>query len=104
VYLYSEYVEELVGNTALPSMLIRMPGRHGFEFLSHAVGDWENFMADTPDIRMRPNAEASLHEVATILVKNNWPLRQHATYGECVKLNMDVFERLTTDKSNFSRR
>ncbi|HTO03992.1 MAG TPA: amidohydrolase [Opitutus sp.] len=76
----------------------------GGEFLSHAVGDWENFMADKPDITKRPNAEASLHEIATILVKNNWPLRQHATYGESVKLIMDVFERVKTEQGKFSPR
>jgi predicted amidohydrolase YtcJ len=87
---------------------------HGFElegggeFLAHAVGDWENFMADRPDLGMRKTAgqdpAGELHEVATILVKNNWPLRQHATYGESVKVIMDVFEQVKREQGRFAPR
>jgi predicted amidohydrolase YtcJ len=76
----------------------------GGEFLSHAVGDWENFMADKPDLRTRKNPEGELHEIATILVQKNWPLRQHATYGESVKLILDVFERVKREQGRFSPR
>jgi predicted amidohydrolase YtcJ len=84
---------------------------HGFElegggeFLAHAVGDWENFMADRPKLEDRKAAgqdpAGDLHEVATILVKNNWPLRQHATYGESVKVIMDVFEQVKQEQGKF---
>jgi predicted amidohydrolase YtcJ len=40
-------------------------------------------------------------EVTTILVKNHWPLRQHATYGESVKVIMDVFERVQREQGRF---
>lgn len=40
-----------------------------------------------------------LHEVATILVKNDWPLRQHATYGESIHLIMDVFEKVKREQA-----
>jgi predicted amidohydrolase YtcJ len=87
---------------------------HGFElegggeFLAHSVGDWENFMAARPDLGARKAAgqdpAGDLHEVATILVKNNWPLRQHATYGESVKVIMDVFEQVQREQGRFAPR
>src|SRR5688500_10546217 len=80
----------------------------GGEFLAHAVGDWENFMADRPKLEDRKaagqDAAGDLHEVATILVKKGWPLRQHATYGESVKLVMDVFERVNKEQGEFAPR
>jgi predicted amidohydrolase YtcJ len=87
---------------------------HGFElegggeFLTHGAGDWENFMAARPDLVGRKadgtNWDTDLHEVTTILVKNNWPLRQHATYGESIKLIMDVFERVKREQGRFAPR
>jgi predicted amidohydrolase YtcJ len=84
---------------------------HGFElegggeFLAHSAGDWENFMAARPDLDERKargmDWAGDLHEVATILVKNNWPLRQHATYGESIKHIMDVFEQVTREQGRF---
>ena len=84
---------------------------HGFElegggeFLAHSVGDWENFMAPRPDLGARKaggqDPAGDLHEIATMLVKNNWPLRQHATYGESVKVIMDVFERVAREQGRF---
>jgi hypothetical protein len=80
----------------------------GGEFLAHAVGDWENFLADRPKLEDRKAAghdpAGDLHEVATILVKNSWPLRQHATYGESVKLIMDVFEQVKKEQGKFAPR
>lgn len=77
----------------------------GGEFLAHSVGDWENFLADRPDLRARQAAgqdpAGDLHEVTTILVKNQWPLRQHATYGQSIKLIMDVFERVQREQGRF---
>lgn len=80
----------------------------GGEFLAHAVGDWENFLADRPDLNARKAAgqdpAGDLHEVVTILVKNNWPLRQHATYGDSVSLIMDVFEKVRKEQGKFAPR
>lgn len=80
----------------------------GGEFLAHAVGDWENFMADRPKLEDREAAgkdpAGDLHEVATLLVKRGWPLRQHATYGESVKVVMDVFERVKKEQGKFAPR
>jgi predicted amidohydrolase YtcJ len=87
---------------------------HGFElegsgeFLAHSAGDWENFLADRPDLGAREAAGQEpaddLHEVTTILVKNNWPLRQHATYGESIKVIMDVFEQVKREQGRFAPR
>jgi predicted amidohydrolase YtcJ len=87
---------------------------HGFElegggeFLAHNVGDWENFMADRPDLGARKAAgqdpAGDLHEVTTILVQHNWPFRQHATYGESVKVIMDVFEQVQREQGRFAPR
>jgi hypothetical protein len=87
---------------------------HGFElegggeFLAHSAGDWENFMAARPDLDERKAAgedpRGDLHEVAAILVKNNWPLRQHATYGESIKVIMDVFEQVKHEQGHFAPR
>ena len=84
---------------------------HGFElegggeFLAHSAGDWENFMAPRPDLDDRIKAgqdpHGDLHEVVTILVKNQWPLRQHATYGESIKHIMDVFEQVQREQGKF---
>ena len=87
---------------------------HGYElegageFLAHTVGDWENFLADQPDFGARRAAgqdpAGDLHEVATILVKKGWPLRQHATYGDSIKVVMDVFEQVAQEQDKFSPR
>lgn len=84
---------------------------HGFElegggeFLAHSVGDWENFLAARPDLGARTasgqDPAGDLHEVATILVQNNWPLRQHATYGESITVIMDVFEQVQREQGRF---
>jgi predicted amidohydrolase YtcJ len=84
---------------------------HGFElegageFLAHSVGDWENFMAARPDLDARKAAgldpQGDLREVVTILVKNQWPLRQHATYGESIARILDVFEQVQRDQGRF---
>lgn len=80
----------------------------GGEFLAHAVGDWENFMADRPKLGDRKasgqDPAGDLHEVTTILVKKNWPLRQHATYGESIKIIMDVFEQVKKEQGKFAPR
>lgn len=84
---------------------------HGFElegggeFLAHSVGDWENFMAARPDLDARKAAgldpRGDLHEVSTILVKHQWPLRQHATYGESIARILDVFEQVNREQGRF---
>ncbi|MGY0633871.1 amidohydrolase [Luteimonas sp. A478] len=84
---------------------------HGYElegageFLAHSVGDWENFMAAKPDLDERKargiDWDTDLHEVTSILVEKQWPLRQHATYGESVSRILDVFERVKEEQGRF---
>ena len=77
----------------------------GGEFLAHSIGDWENFLAPQPRMEDRiaqgQDPKGDLHEVVTILVKNQWPLRQHATYGESIKHIMDVFEQVKREQGRF---
>jgi predicted amidohydrolase YtcJ len=87
---------------------------HGFElegageFLAHSAGDWENFLADRPDLEARrasgQDPAGDLHDVATILVERGWPLRQHATYGETIGHILDVFEQVAREQGRFAPR
>lgn len=87
---------------------------HGFElegageFLAHSVGDWENFLADAPDVAARANQgmdpRGDLHAITTLLVRQGWPLRQHATYGDSVSLILDVFEQVKREQGRFAPR
>jgi predicted amidohydrolase YtcJ len=84
---------------------------HGFElegggeFLAHGAGDWENFLAPRPDLSARQAAgldpEGDLREVVTLLVQQQWPLRQHATYGESIRHILDVFEQVKREQGRF---
>jgi predicted amidohydrolase YtcJ len=82
--------------------------RGGGETLAHSAGDWENFLADRPDLEARQAAgqdpRGDLHEVATILVTHGWPMRQHATYGESIRLILDVFEQVAREQGRFAPR
>lgn len=80
----------------------------GGEFLAHSVGDWENFLAERPDLAARAeegqDPRGDLHEVTTILVEHGWPLRQHATYGESLTVILDVFEQVAQEQGRFAPR
>ena len=75
------------------------------EFLAHSAGDWENFLAARPDFDDRKAAGqdplGDLHEVVTLLVQKQWPLRQHATYGESIARILDVFEQVAREQGRF---
>lgn len=83
---------------------------HGFElegggeFLVWSAGDFENFLAARPELGERGNWQDDLHGVTTLLVKNGWPLRIHATYGESIAQIMDVFERIQQEQGRFAPR
>lgn len=80
---------------------------HGFELegggetLAHSVGDWENFLSARPDLEARraqgTDPQDDLREVASMLVKKQWPFRIHATYGESVRLILDVLEHVKAE-------
>ncbi len=76
----------------------------GGEFLVWSAGDFENFMAPQPMLADRGDWDRQLHEVTTTLVRNGWPLRIHATYGETVTEIMNVFERVAEEQGRFAPR
>ncbi len=55
-----------------------------------SASDYENFMAPRPELPER--MESDLHEVASHLVQERWPIRIHATYDESISRMLDVFE------------
>lgn len=57
-----------------------------------SAGDYENFLQPRPDLAEKMDAE--LTEALTIILKNKWNFRIHATYGESIKRLLDVFEEL----------
>ncbi len=71
---------------------------HGFEvegggeFLVWSAGDFENFMAPRPELTERENWHSELMAVTRHLLKEEWPIRIHATYDESISHIMDVFE------------
>jgi len=57
--------------------------------------DFENFLE--PRIVLSPDMEADLEPVIRLLVKNRWPFRLHATYGESIDRMLNVFEKVNKD-------
>ena len=43
--------------------------------------------------------ESELKDVVTLLVKNRWPFRLHATYGESITRFLNIFEEVNTEIS-----
>ncbi len=81
-----------IGVNRAEAMMNAYVVRGGGEFLAWAAGDYENFLADQPDITTRPKWREQLIEVTRHLLANRWPLRIHATYDESMNHIMDVFD------------
>lgn len=65
------------------------------EMLVYSAADFEDFLEPRPDL---PKAlEAELTEVVTILAKNRWPFRLHATYDETITRALAVFEAVNKE-------
>ena len=64
----------------------------GGEYLVWSAADFENFMSPRPG--QGKNMKAELKQVATLMLKNRWPFRLHATYDESVSNILDVLEEL----------
>lgn len=64
----------------------------GGEFLVWSAGDFENFMSPRPV--QSEKMENELEKVTTILIKNRWPFRIHATYNESIERILTVFEKI----------
>ncbi|WP_295793899.1 amidohydrolase [Mucilaginibacter sp.] len=65
------------------------------ENLIASGADFENFLE--PRIVLSPDMEADLEPVIRLLVKNRWPFRLHATYGESIDRMLSVFEKVNKD-------
>src|SRR5439155_1350869 len=60
------------------------------EMLVFSAADFEDFLQPRPDLP--PSLETELKEVVTLLAKNRWPFRIHATYDESISRFLNVFE------------
>lgn len=76
--------------------------RGGGEYLVWAAGDFENFLSPRPDLA--PDMRQQILPVARLLLRNNWPIRQHATYDESIRQLLDVFEDLDQNEIDFAGR
>ena len=76
--------------------------RGGGEYLVWAAGDFENFLSPRPELA--PDMREQLLPVARLLLRNNWPIRQHATYDESIRQLLDVFEELDQNEIDFAGR
>lgn len=65
------------------------------ENLVMSAGDFENF--DKPRPELSPAMESQLKEVLSLLVKNRWPFRIHATYNESISRFLNVIEDINKE-------
>lgn len=66
------------------------------ENLVASAADFENFLE--PRIVLADEMEADLEPIIRLLVKNRWPFRLHATYGESIDRMLHVFEKVNADQ------
>jgi predicted amidohydrolase YtcJ len=64
----------------------------GGENLVSDAADFENFLYPRPELPA--SMESNLKEVITLLVKNRWPFRLHATYDESITRDLNVIEEI----------
>jgi predicted amidohydrolase YtcJ len=64
----------------------------GGENLVASAADFENFLEPRPDLSQA--MEQDLEPVVSLLVKNRWPFRLHATYGESIDRDLAVIEKV----------
>jgi predicted amidohydrolase YtcJ len=62
----------------------------GGENLVGDAADFENFLFPRPVLT--PGLEENLQSVVSLLVKNRWPFRLHATYNESIERFLNVIE------------
>ncbi len=65
------------------------------ENLIASAADFENFLE--PRIVLSDEMETDLEPVIRLLVKNRWPFRLHATYGESIDRMLTVFEKVNAE-------
>ncbi|WP_207309594.1 amidohydrolase [Streptomyces kasugaensis] len=65
------------------------------ENLAWSPADYENFTEPRP---LRPErADSELEAAVRLLLDNGWGFRLHATYGETIDANLDVFDKIAAD-------
>ncbi|MBW8244802.1 amidohydrolase [Muricauda oceani] len=62
------------------------------ENLTWEAADFENFLEPRPELK--EIMETELDSIVTLLAKNKWPFRIHATYNESITRFLDVFEKV----------
>ncbi|UGQ49016.1 amidohydrolase [Massilia endophytica] len=67
----------------------------GGENLVWSAADFENFLEPRPDLPHE--MEGELEAVLRLLVKNRWPFRIHATYGESIDRDLAVIEKVNKE-------
>lgn len=77
----------------MPKMEYHVQG--GGENLVMSAGDFENF--DKPRPELSPAMEGQLKSVLSLLVKNRWPFRIHATYNESITRFLNVIEEVNKE-------
>jgi predicted amidohydrolase YtcJ len=65
------------------------------EMLVFSAADFEDFLEPRPDLPA--SLETELADVVTLLAKNRWPFRIHATYDESITRFLNVFEAVNRD-------
>src|SRR5262245_43389701 len=73
-------------NPAAGSDFYRMNGAG--EMLVYSAADFEDFLEPRPELIK--DMEAELKQVVSLLAKNRWPFRLHATYDESIGRFLDV--------------
>lgn len=67
----------------------------GGENLVASAADFENFLE--PRIILPDSMESELEPIIKLFVKNRWPFRLHATYGESIDRMLKVFEKVNEE-------
>src|SRR4029077_20590279 len=67
----------------------------GGEMLVFSAADFEDFPQPRPDLPS--SMEAELKPVVTLLAKNRWPFRLHATYDETITRALNVYEEVNRE-------
>jgi len=67
------------------------------EMLVFSAADFEDFPEPRPNLPKE--MESDLKAVVTLLAKNRWPFRLHATYGESIERFLNVFEEVNDETS-----
>ena len=65
------------------------------EMLVFSAADFEDFREPRPELAR--GMEAGLKAVVTLLAKNRWPFRLHATYDESITRFLNVFEQVNRE-------